>query len=110
MMQLDRLGNIVVHSGAQAPLPRILHRFGSHGDDRRAAGGILPRANLSRRGISVYHRHLAIHEDQVIPVVGRQANGLKAVDRQVDAHSELLQHPAGDFLIHGVIFDQQNAQ
>jgi hypothetical protein len=63
----DRLGDVVVHSGRQAPLAVANHRRGRHRDDRCALFD--PHLVLAdpRRGlVAVHPRHLTVHEDRVV--------------------------------------------
>jgi hypothetical protein len=67
------------------------------------------RPNLRRRRVAVQHRHLAIHQHQVVAAPGPGADGLASVGHGVDDMAHFLQKARRDFLVHDVVFRQQNA-
>ena len=62
----DRLGDVVVHAGLEAPLAVAGHRVRGHRDDRDApAAAGLGGADRRRRLEAAHRRHLHVHEHDV---------------------------------------------
>ncbi len=75
--------------------------------------GVLPPplafANASRGLEPIHDRHLTVHEHQVVSLPVQTVERLLAVIGDLHRTAELREHGLGDFLVHQVIFDQQNA-
>ena len=101
---------IVVHPGSQAGVAVDRPHVCRHRDDRRMlARAQFALANFRRRLEAVHHRHVAIHEDQIVRRCRERRNGLAAV---VDGHggkTELQELFEREALIDGVVFDEQHA-
>jgi hypothetical protein len=71
------------------------------------APGLFP-ADL-RGGLQAAHlRHLDIHENQIEVTSSPLLQSFQAIRSQRDPVSHLARHTHGDFLIHEVVFGQQN--
>ena len=101
--QLQRLGEVVVHPGRQAPFPVALHRVGRHRDDGDPTGRAFQAPDLARRRIAVHVRHLAIHEDHVVGVAAETIQGLPAAGGHVDPATELGQRAERYLLVDPVV-------
>ncbi len=71
-----------------------------------AAGFLL--ADFSRRFVAIHDWHLAIHENRVVSAALPGFECGLSVGRDVDAIAEFLENAARDFLVHDVVFGQQN--
>ena len=58
---------------------------------------------------TVHHRHLHVHEHEVVGDLLQGLDGLAAVGHGVGAEAQLLQDAQGHLLVGGVVFDQQDA-
>jgi hypothetical protein len=67
------------------------------------------RARISRRRVAVEHRHLAIHQHQVVASLRPRIDGFAPVDDCVDCIAQLLQETRRDLFIHDVVFGEQDA-
>ena len=64
--RIDRLREIAVHAGGQAPLAVAVHRVRGHRDDADVpARGALALANRDGRLEAAHHRHLQVHQHEV---------------------------------------------
>jgi hypothetical protein len=63
---LDRLGQKAIHSGGEAALALTDQSVRGQCDDRHVALRSARRANGFRRGDAVHHRHLHVHQDNVV--------------------------------------------
>jgi len=66
------------------------------------------QANFPGRLVAVHHRHLAVHEDNVISTGLPCANGLGAVAHDVYLVADFRQRLASHFLVHQIILSQQD--
>ena len=68
VVDLNRLGDVGVHAGLDG-VPHVIHKgVGGHGDDGDAPGlRVGSGADGPRCLVSVHHRHLHVHQDQVVP-------------------------------------------
>ena len=108
---VQRLGDVIVHAGRQAPLPVPLHRVRRHRHDRNVA----PRRPLQtpdgrRRLEPVHLRHLHVHQHQV---ERRPADRLERLDPRGgdrDGVPALLQEAHRELLVDHVVLGQEDAQ
>ena len=64
---VDRLAEVVIHSGGEAFFTVSLHRVGGHGNDRNAADSLVGEmANLGGCLIAIEVWHLTIHQHQIV--------------------------------------------
>ena len=109
--RIDRLREIAVHAGGQAPLAIAVHRVRRHGDDADVlARDALAHANRDGRVESAHDRHLQIHQHQVEGLALEPGQGLAAVlgDRHVMAAAG--QQAGRDPLVDHVVLDEQDAR
>jgi len=68
-----------------------LHGVGRHGDDINgfAALGLLALADLPRGFVSIHHRHLAVHQDDIIAVAPAGFQGLHPVAHDIGTVTDL---------------------
>ena len=72
-------------------------------------GGVpLVVANVRRGLKAVHHRHLTVHENQVVSASAQPVERLAAIVRDVHGAAKWRQHGAGDFLVDHVVLDQQD--
>ena len=69
--------------------------------------GLLP-ANFSSGLEPVHHRHLAVHQHDVITVLSDRFHGFQAVLRHVNLIAENLKHLFAHISIHVIVVDQKN--
>lgn len=96
---IDRLGDMVVHARSEAGVAVFVEGVRGHGQDRGGRVG-RQRADPARRLQPVHHRHLDVHQDQVVGAVARHGEGgLADVGQQFQRH----------LLVDGIVFGQQDA-
>ena len=66
-------------------------------------------ANGLRGAETVENRHLHVHQDQGVGVLARQGQRRGPVARQVDRKAGVFEHHARDFLIHRLVFGDEDA-
>src|SRR5437867_3841443 len=74
----DRLGHVVVHARFEAAHAVGQQRIGGERDDGRVHAALaLAVADAPRRLVAVHHRHVAVHDDEVVAVLcGGAARGV----------------------------------
>jgi hypothetical protein len=103
------LGEVVVHAGGEALVAVALHGVGGQGDHRQVVAALaLPGAQQRGGLVAVHHRHLAVHQDGVEGLRGRQREGFLAVLGDGHREAQLLQHRAGELLVDRVVLGQQH--
>ena len=107
---IERLGQVVIHSGVPALLFGTLHRVGRQRDDRNALRAALARADFPCRLVPVHHRHLAVHQDRLISSGLPRGNGIGAVAHDVNFVAHPFQRAARHFLVHQIVLGHQDAQ
>ena len=99
---------MVVHPGIEAGLAILGEGVGRHGDDRHrrppGQGTDLPRG-LQALG----HRHLHVHQHQVVGGLAHPVYGLAAVFGEIDVQPDTEQQFAGHFAVDRVVIDEQDA-
>ena len=107
----ERLGEIVIHSGGQAPVAIALHGVSRQRDDwsSRRVPLLLPLANIGRRRKPIHDGHLAVHEDDAIGLCGGVVAGLAAVFHAVHVVAEQLEQPARHLTVDRIILNQEHA-
>jgi hypothetical protein len=107
---VDGLRNVVVHTGGDAAIAIALHGVGGHGHDDVALSGCFTAANFGGCLIAVHHRHLTVHEDDVVSHILDHFDSFRAVGDEIDAATQTLEHAGGNDLIDGVVLDDQHAR
>lgn len=110
MVQLDRFRDIVVHACGQAPLPVTFQRAGRHGDDRHMALVTLQPAEFHRGLIPIHHRHLAIHQHQIVCTSRPGIQHRPAVLRQLIGAPQLFEEAPRHHLVHRIVLGDQHLQ
>ncbi len=101
-----------VHASVQVFLDLVGHGVRGKGDDRRprAAAAALHRPDGAGGGDPVHHRHLDVHQDQVVlpgvPRLHRQRAISDDVYPQAKGRHDGLEHQ----LVGGVVFRRQDLQ
>ena len=107
-----RFGQVVVHAGLDADIGVADQRVGGQRDDRqtlRLPADLFPLPDLARRFIAVHHRHLAVHQHDVVAAALHRGQRFLAVGHDVEFATERLQHVARDELVDAVVFGHQHA-
>ena len=60
--------------------------------------------------IAVQNRHLTVHEDKIIILLGQAFDSLSTVIGNIGAIPQLFKHPFGHPLIDGMILNQENSE
>src|SRR6266516_6801601 len=102
-VQLDGLGDVVVHSRLEAPLALALEGVGRHRDDRYMPPASLVVPDLTAGFVTVHLGHLAVHQHSVVVAAADQRHRLTAGSRDVRAETEALNHSHRDLLVGGVV-------
>lgn len=111
VVDADRLRQMSVHACHRTRVPVTVERAGGQRDDVRLQllrQALLP--DTARRRQPVEHRHLDIHQHDVVLMGGDGGHRRHAVTYDIDAMTELAQHELPGALIHRVVFSQQHAQ
>ena len=108
----DRLADVKIGSGIEAPAHVGLQRRGGERDDRHSRAAVVPLAlpDDAYRLQTVHHRHLDVHQDQVVLLRFRLLDRDQAVLRFVDSRARALEIGANKNAIVPGIFGQQDAQ
>ena len=99
---------MVVHPGLKTSVTVLVKRIGGHGQDRNVRPA-RQRTNRDRCQQTIHHRHLDIHQDQIIRRLAGHLDGDLSVFGHVHPHTDGLQHLACHFLIDIVVLYQKNA-
>ncbi len=101
-----------VHAGVQVFLDLVHHGVGRQRDDRRAPPPAtrLDGADFAGGRDAVHHRHLDVHQDQVVVASGPGLDRLLAVRNDVDGQAEGGDHRLQHQLVGGVVLGRQDAQ
>ncbi len=111
MIGPERLGDIAVHPGGQAPLTVALHGIGGHGDNRQmAAGRFFPLANRRRRLEAVHLRHLNVHQHQIERRVLQRLHRFPAVACDRRRVAPLFQDAYRQPLVYRVVLGNKDTQ
>ncbi len=113
-IRIDWFGNEVHHAGGLALFLVGNHGIGGHRNNRDA-GAEFFGADRPRGFYAIHHRHLDVHQDQVI---GVQAIGLglrflagnAAIFSNIHHHAHIAQYLASDLLVQFIVFCQQDAR
>ena len=84
---------------------------GRHRDDGQRDAPTAQAPNAPRRLVPVHHRHLNIHQNEVVApafVVLHTIDGNISVFHDVDRKTRVRQNRFGNFLIEDIVFDEQN--
>ena len=101
-------GNEIIHAGCQTAVSILAHCRCGHSNNGYVSTYSLFPADF-RRGLQAVHlRHLNIHENQIEIILSPLLQRFQAIPCQRDPVSHLAQHTQGDFLIHQVVFGQQD--
>ncbi len=101
-----------IHAGGDAILAILAHDIGGERDDGQAFAPLLALelANAPGGGEAVHDGHLAVHEHGVVVRLGEALQGIRAIVGEGDIGREFLQQVLGHALVHGIVFDQQDAR
>ncbi len=108
-LPVQRLGQVVVHPGRQAPIPVLSHGVGGHGDDRDfgqpqvppdSPGGLVP----------VDLRHLNVHEDRVVGGLPQAVQRFGAVFGRVHPGTGIGQNGLGHVPEDRLVLDHQHPE
>ncbi len=99
---------MLVHAGIDTKLAVGLRSIGGHGQYRQHLPALVP-ADFACGLQAVHHRHLHIHQHQVVSSGERHFEGFLTVAGNFDDKAFILQDFAGDLLIEQVVFRQQDA-
>src|ERR1051326_9467656 len=109
----------VVHACVQTALPDFGEGMRRQCDNRRARARVLhirfpPHdpldiANAAGCVEAVPDRHLAIHQDQIEILLGKQLDGGASVGGRDDGTAHLLQDAARDILVNRIVLNDKNA-
>ena len=82
---LERLRDIIIHTGGEHFLAGTRHRMRGERDDRHLPGAARQVADFLRGGDTVELGHLQIHQDHVVIFCPRGIHRLAAIIRQINA-------------------------
>ena len=101
-----------VHAGGQIFINLVGERVGGQGDDRGALAVVagLRRADLARGVDAVHHRHLDIHQHQVVATGPPRLDRLLAVGDDVDVDAQRVHHRGQHLTVGGIVLGGQQAQ
>ncbi len=102
---------MVIHSDREAAKTigrRCAHRDRDNLDGRRAVL-LLPLPDQARYGGTIEHRHLKIHQHDVVSPAGHADECLAAIGNDVVDKSERGKLARQNLLAQGVVFDDENA-
>ena len=106
--RLDGLGNVVIHARSKAALPVGIHGVGGHGDHRQVLQAWV-LAQLPGGGLSVHHRHLHVHQHNVIRGLAQLVQSHLAVVRHIHHKPRIAQQLHSHDLVEFVVLHQQHA-
>ncbi|MNS25638.1 hypothetical protein D3C72_575370 [compost metagenome] len=110
VVDVQGFGDVVVHAAGQRPLAVPRHGVGSHGDHRQIRPAWL-LTYLAGRGITVHHRHLAVHQHTIEVCVTLQlVERFCAVNGQAQLDPGALQQFTGQLAVQLIVFDQQQSR
>lgn len=109
VVEADRFGEEVIHTGFAACLADTSEGVAGHGDD----GGLLFEEEVAADfagGVDAAHDgHLKVHEDDVVLGAANHFDGFLTVVSDVDdGVAEALEEHGRDFLIQWLVFDKQD--
>ena len=98
-----------VHTGREAFFAIDLQRISGHRHDRnpRIEDTTLRITDPPAGLVTVHHRHLAIHEDEIVGAFGQNLDRFLAVGDDIDLEPEFSQHAQSHGLVGGIILDHQ---
>ena len=91
MIEIDRLGQKILHAGFAAGFAVSRQHVGRHRDDSRPVPGVESLLNLDRRLETVHLGHVQIHQDQIVMLPFQRAQRLDAIGYDIGAITEFLQ-------------------
>src|SRR5581483_5891654 len=109
-VELDRLGDVIVHAGVETEFAVALEGVGGDGDDLGLAFGRKAAANGAGGLEAVHLRHLHVHEHELVVAGGKDIEGLDAVGDGVGTVTEAFKEAKRDFLVHGVVLNDEDFQ
>ena len=102
-----RFSDVVVHARVQAGLAVGGHRVGRHGHDGRSRVALIG-AQGARGGKTVHHRHLHVHQHEVVIAPGAAPERFFAVFGLVRLYAGFAQEPEGDLAVEFVVLHQED--
>ena len=108
---MDGLADVTIHPGFEALFAIALHGVGSQSDDGDAAGrAVFALAEDTGGGEAVHFGHLDIHENEVKGAILDGVESEFAIGDDFDGMALFFEHAKGEFLVHGVILGEEDAQ
>jgi hypothetical protein len=105
---VERLGNVIVHAGAQAAFAIAGERIGGQGNDGHAdPARLLVLAYRAGRFEAIQHGHLHVHKNQVKDLPAGGVHGFLSVVSDDHRVTVFLKEADGEFLIGHVVFREQ---
>ena len=109
----DRLREPPLHAERETALELLGHGVGRHREDGKGCKPGL-RAESERGCVTVHHRHLEVHQHHIkgrlLGTHFQQLAGCGAMRSDSHDGACLLEHLAGNLLVDGVVFHQQDAE
>ena len=109
----ERLGQVVVHAGGEAPLAFAGEGVGGDGDDADARHEVFFNLDVADGGgglVAVELGHVAVHEDGVVAAGGKFIHGLAAVLGPVGARAKTVEHELPELTVEGMILGGEDAE
>ena len=110
VVQVEGLAQVVVHPGGEAAFAVPRDGVGGQRDDRQtpAAARRLVGPDHAGGGEAVHHRHLAVHEDEVVAPVPARRHASRAVFHDLDPAAQASSACARHVLVHRVVLGDQD--
>src|SRR5207302_6738315 len=108
-VELHWFGDVVIHPRGEASFSLARDGVRGHRDDWYTAPAPLVVPDLAGRFVAVHLRHLAVHEDSVIPTFCQHGDGLSAGRGNVAPIAETLDHAQADALVGHVVVHDEDA-
>ena len=109
IVRFDRFGDVRVHPRREAPIAVRLHRIRRHRDDREVLEARVT-ADLAGGRHAVHHRHLHVHQHDVVPRSAYPLERHQSVLGQIHHEAGVAQQFAGHALVHIIVLHEQYAR
>lgn len=101
---------MIVHPGSEAAFAITGHDVGRHRQDRGVLSDVFPLAQQPGGGQAIHHRHLHVHQDQVVVGLGHHLQRDGAIAGDADISADRPQQLQRHLLIELVVFRQQDPE
>ena len=109
--RVERLREVLVHAGGEAPLAIAFHRMRCHGDNRHVrAGRPLALADGARRLEAAHFGHLHVHQHDVERLRGQRGERFPAVVGNRDPMTAAFEQRRRQPLIDSIVLGQQQPE